>query len=142
MKQIYEGFLLHPNNKARIPQNPTTLAAYRLSIKYPPTNVTTPLSTSAPPFTPLSSLNHTTMPTAAAQRSVKTTNPAQPPPTPPPPPPPTPPPPPPTPPPPPPPAVPDKFKILVQCLISHRSEGILRPLRSQIAVELARIGTT
>ena len=75
------------------------------------------------------------MPTAAAQRSVKTTNPAQPPPTPPPPPPPTPPP-------PPPPAVPDKFRILVQCLKSHRSKGILRPLRSQIAVEIARNGTT
>jgi hypothetical protein len=82
---------------------------------YPPTNVTTPLPTSAPSFRPPSSLNHTTMPTAA-QSSVKITNPA--------------------------PAVPYKFKILVQCLKSHRSKGILRPLRTHIAEEIARNGTT
>ena len=128
MNQIYEDFLLHPNNKVRIPRNPTTLAAYRLLIRYP-----TPLSTSASPYTPLSSLNYTTtMPTAAAQSSVKTNNPAQPPPTPRPRPPP----------PPPPPAVPDKFKILVLRLKSHSSKGIIRPLRSQIAVEITRNGTT
>jgi NYN domain len=38
--------------------------------------------------------------------------------------------------------VPDKFKILVQCLKSHRSKGSLRPLRSIIAVEIACNGTT
>ena len=92
---------------------------------YPPTGVTTPLSTSAPSFTPPTSLNHTTTIPTATQSSVKTTNPAQPPP-----------------PPPPPPAVPDKFKILVQCLKSHRLKGILRPLRTHIAEEIARNGTT
>ena len=40
------------------------------------------------------------------------------------------------------PVVPDKFKILVQCLKSHRSKGTLRPLRSNIAVEVACNGTT
>ena len=38
--------------------------------------------------------------------------------------------------------VPDKFKILVQCLKSHRSKGNLRPLRSIVAVEVACNGTT
>ena len=38
--------------------------------------------------------------------------------------------------------VPDKFKILVQCLKSHRSKGSLRPLRSIIAVEVACNGAT
>ena len=38
--------------------------------------------------------------------------------------------------------VPDKFKILVQCLKSHRSKGSLRPLRSNVAVEIACNGTT
>ena len=89
-----------------------------------PTNVTTTLPTFAPSLTPLSSLNHhTTIPptAAAAQSSVKTTNPAQP---------------------PPPPAVPYKFEILVQCLKSHRSKGNLRPLRGDVAQEIARNGAT
>ena len=38
--------------------------------------------------------------------------------------------------------VPDKFKILVQCLKSHRSKGNLRPLRSNVAVEVACNGAT
>ena len=38
--------------------------------------------------------------------------------------------------------VPDKFKILVECLKSHRSKGSLRPLRSIVAVEIACNGTT
>ena len=40
------------------------------------------------------------------------------------------------------PIVPDKFKILVQCLKSHRSKGNLCPLRSKVAVEIACNGTT
>ena len=86
---------------------------------YLPTNVTTPLPTSAPSFRP-PLVNDTTLPTTA-QSSVKTTNPVQyttP------------------------PSVPDKFKILVQCLKSHRSKGILRPLRTHIAEEIACNGTT
>ena len=89
---------------------------------HPPTDVTTTLPTSAPSLTPLSSLNHHTTippPTAAAQSSVKQTNLAQP---------------------PPPPAVPDKYKILVQCLKLFRSKGILRPPRSDVALEIARKG--
>jgi hypothetical protein len=39
-------------------------------------------------------------------------------------------------------AVPDKFKILVQCLKLHRSTGICRPLRSKIGLEIAKNGTT
>ena len=38
--------------------------------------------------------------------------------------------------------VPDIFKILVQCLKSRRSKGILRPLRSNVALEVACNGTT
>jgi hypothetical protein len=41
-----------------------------------------------------------------------------------------------------PPAVPDKFKILFQCLKTHRSKGTLRPLRGVIALEIAHSGTT
>ena len=62
------------------------------------------------------------MPSAAESSVIKTTNPTQS-----------------T---PPPPAIPDKFKVLVQCLKSHRSNGILRPLRSHIAEEIACKGTT
>jgi len=40
------------------------------------------------------------------------------------------------------PVVPDKFKILVQCLKSRRSKGSLRPLRSKVAIEVACNGTT
>ena len=100
--------------------NPDSSPAH-LNIYPPTTNVTTPRPTSAPSFTLPSSLNHTTMP-SVAQSSVKTANPG--------------------PQPPPPPTVPDKFKILVQCLKSHRSKGNLRPLRTHIAVEIARNGTT
>ena len=38
--------------------------------------------------------------------------------------------------------VPDIFKILIQCLKSHRSKGTFRPLRSKIALEVACNGTT
>jgi hypothetical protein len=38
--------------------------------------------------------------------------------------------------------VPDQFKILVQCLNLHRSKGRLRPLRSNVALEVACNGTT
>ena len=88
-----------------------------------PTNVATSLPTSS--FTPPSSLNRvtTTIPNTAQnskkKKKGKTTNPT-----------------------PPPPVVPDKFKILVQCLKSHRSKGILRPLRTKIAVEIGCNGTT
>ena len=98
-------------------------------------NVATSLPT--PSFTPPSSLNHisttttTTMPTTSAQNpnKIKTTNPASP---------------------KPPPlatlpstsTVPDKFKILVECLKSYRSKGIFRPLRTLIAIEIAHNGTT
>ena len=40
------------------------------------------------------------------------------------------------------PVVPDKFKILVQCLKSHRSRGCLSPLRSLIGLEINPNGTT
>jgi NYN domain len=40
------------------------------------------------------------------------------------------------------PAVPDKFKILAQCLKSHRSRGSVRPLRSIIGLEINQNGTT
>ena len=40
------------------------------------------------------------------------------------------------------PVLPDKFKILVQCLKSYRSKGNLRPLRSKVALEVACNGTT
>jgi NYN domain len=40
------------------------------------------------------------------------------------------------------PTAPDKFKILIQCLKSHRSKGSLQPLRSKIALEVACNGTT
>ena len=90
---------------------------------YPPTNVTAPLSTSAlSHFMLPSSLSHTDNP-FTGRSSVKATNPVQPPP------------------PPPPPIVPDKFKILVQCLKTHRSKGNLRPLRSKISIEIARNGS-
>ena len=39
-------------------------------------------------------------------------------------------------------AVPDKFKILIRCLKSHRSRGILSSLRSKISSEIAQNGTT
>jgi hypothetical protein len=39
-------------------------------------------------------------------------------------------------------AVPDKFKILVKCLKSHRSRGSLSPLCSKISSEIAENGTT
>lgn len=38
-------------------------------------------------------------------------------------------------------AVPDKFKILIKCLKSHRSRGSLRPLRSKISSEITENGT-
>ena len=38
--------------------------------------------------------------------------------------------------------VPDKFKILVQCLKSHRSGGSLTTLRSKIGLEINQNGTT
>ena len=41
-----------------------------------------------------------------------------------------------------PPPVPDKFKVLVECLKSYRSKGIIQPLRSQIATEIAQNGIT
>ena len=41
-----------------------------------------------------------------------------------------------------PPPIADKFKILIECLKSHRSKGIIRPLRSQIALEIAHNGVT
>ena len=119
--------------------NPNSSPAH---LNISPTNVATSLPT--PSFTPPSSINHTTttttaMPTVAAQspKKVKTTNPTpQPSPLPPPPPPPSPPPP------PPPAAVPDKFKTLVEYLKTYRSKGNVRPLRTQIAVELSRDSTT
>jgi len=40
------------------------------------------------------------------------------------------------------PSIPDKFKILIHRLKSHRLKGCLRPLRSRIAPEIARNGTT
>jgi hypothetical protein len=43
---------------------------------------------------------------------------------------------------PPPPTVPKEFKVLIECLKSHRSKGNLRPLRSQIAIEIAHKGVT
>ena len=67
-----------------------------------------PLSASTQAVTPLSSLNHH----GAPQKPVKTTTPLQPTPF---------------------PAVPDKFKILVQSLQSHRARGSFRPLRTHIA---------
>ena len=39
-------------------------------------------------------------------------------------------------------AVPDKFKILIRCLKSHRSRGILSSLRCKISSEIAQNGTT
>ena len=119
-QQSAYSYNLSTVNQIYDPHGNTDSSPAHLNI-YPPTNVTTPLPTSAPSLYPPSSLNHTTMLPTAAQSSVKTTNPSQP---------------------PPPPAVPDKFKILVQCLKSHRSKGILRPLRTEIAVEIARNGTT
>ena len=38
--------------------------------------------------------------------------------------------------------VPDKFKILIKCLKSHRSRGSLSPLRSKISSEFAENGAT
>jgi NYN domain len=38
--------------------------------------------------------------------------------------------------------VPDKFKILIRCLKSHRSRGNLYPLRRKISSEIAQNGTT
>lgn len=40
------------------------------------------------------------------------------------------------------PPVPDKFKILVQCLKTHRSQGRVRLLRSHVALQIACNGTT
>ena len=40
------------------------------------------------------------------------------------------------------PFVPEKFKILVQCLTAQRAKGRLRILRSEIALQIARNGTT
>ena len=40
------------------------------------------------------------------------------------------------------PIVPDEFKILVQCLKSHRLRGNLSPLRSMIGLEINQNGTT
>ena len=40
------------------------------------------------------------------------------------------------------PVVPDKFKILVRCLKSHRLKGCLKPLRSKIGLEINPNGTT
>ena len=40
------------------------------------------------------------------------------------------------------PVVPDEFKILAQCLKSHRARGSLRPLRSIIGLEINQKGTT
>ena len=39
-------------------------------------------------------------------------------------------------------AVPDKFKILIKCLKSHRSRGFLAPLRLKVLSEIAENGTT
>ena len=38
--------------------------------------------------------------------------------------------------------VPDKFKILIRCLKSHRSRGNLYPLRRKISSEISQSGTT
>ena len=87
----------------------------------PPPKSTTPPSASAPSFMQPSSLSNATA-SFVAQSPVQSANPL-----------------------PQPtsfPAVPDKFKVLVQCLKSHRSKGSLRPLRSKIALEIALNGTT
>jgi NYN domain len=39
-------------------------------------------------------------------------------------------------------AVPDKFKILIKCLKSHRSRGIITPLCLKVSSEIAENGTT
>ncbi|KAF8803941.1 DUF537-domain-containing protein [Phlegmacium glaucopus] len=80
----------------------------------PPLNITRPPSTFLP-----SSINATA--SANAESTVKADHPLQPPSFPP---------------------IPDKFKILIRCLKSHRSKGSLRPLRSLIGLEIANNGTT
>lgn len=86
-------------------------------------DVTTPVPASPPCFMLPSSLSNATTEPAVAESSVKAAIPPQP-----------------------PtsdfPVVPDAFKILIQCLKSHRSKGRLRPLRSPVSVEIACNGAT
>ncbi|KAF8803943.1 DUF537-domain-containing protein [Phlegmacium glaucopus] len=86
----------------------------------PHPNVFTPPSAPAPTLMLPSSLSNITAP-AATQSPVKAANPPQPTSF---------------------PVVPDKFKVLVQCLKSYRAKGTLRPLRSNVAVQIASNGTT
>lgn len=92
----------------------------------PPTHwnlpVTTPLPAPTPSFIPSSSMPSRPTVSPMAQSSVKVAHPL--------------------PEPAPPPTVPDKFKILVQCLRSHRSTGSIRPLRSLVSAEIFLKGTT
>ena len=82
----------------------------------PPPNITSP----APSFVSPSSLSHPVVPTVL-QSPVEAPTPLQPLSF---------------------PAVPVKFKILVRCLKSYRSKGNTRPLRSNVALEIACNGTT
>lgn len=84
-----------------------------------PQKVTPPPLASAP--SSMSPSNNAPKSAAATQRSLETTNPNQPtsll-------------------------AVAEKFRILIQCLKSHRLKGNLRPLRSKIGLEIYQNGTT
>jgi NYN domain len=82
--------------------------------------ITTPLSTSPPSFMLPQPLSYS-LESAVAPSPLKTPNPLQPAPY---------------------PTVPDKFRILIQCLKLHRSRGSRRPLRSQIGLEINPNGTT
>jgi len=86
----------------------------------PPPNVAVPPSASVPSFLLPSTLSQAVV-SAITQSSVKAANPVQPTSF---------------------PAVPYKFKVLIQCLKSHRSKGRLRPLRSPIALEIHHNGIT
>ena len=83
-----------------------------------PANITATLSASAPSFMMPSSLSNATVLAAAqSSRAANRRRPTSS-------------------------LVPEKFKILVQCLKSHRSRGSLRSLRSKISSEIAHNGTT
>jgi len=87
----------------------------------PPANVITTLSPSTPLFMAPSSLSPTTAVAPIAKSPVKAANSRRaqthPP-------------------------VPDKFKILIRCLKTHRSRRNLHPLRSRVSSEIAHNGTT
>ena len=118
---------LHPRNN--VTQSPLTVEKVNFNGVHPgsppthsdispPANVTATLPVSTPPFMPPSSLDNATVTTVTQSPA---TNPRRPTPL---------------------LTVPDKFKVLIQCLKSHRSRACLRPLCSKISSEITHNGTT